>query len=123
MRILVCGGRDFSNRGLLWGTLDAMHAKEPITLVVNGAAPGADKMSTMWAAAKDNVAIHEHPARWTLHGKAAGPIRNSHMLTENVDVVVAFPGGYGTADMVRKARAKGVPVIEVVTGVDDGGTR
>lgn len=30
----------------------------------------------------------------------------------DIDYVVAFPGGAGTADMVRRARAKGVPVHE-----------
>lgn len=30
------------------------------------------------------------------------------------DVVVAFKGGRGTADMVRRAREAGVKVIEVV---------
>jgi ABC-type sugar transport system substrate-binding protein len=29
------------------------------------------------------------------------------------DIVVAFPGGTGTADMVRRARKAGVVVIEV----------
>jgi hypothetical protein len=29
------------------------------------------------------------------------------------DLVVAFPGGRGTADMVRRARAAGISVIEI----------
>lgn len=32
---------------------------------------------------------------------------------DGADLVVAFPGGRGTADMVRQARARGVPVREV----------
>lgn len=36
------------------------------------------------------------------------------MLSEGKpSLVVAFPGGEGTADMVRKARAAGVEVVEV----------
>lgn len=54
------------------------------------------------------------PADWGSLGKAAGPIRNSLMLTEaNPSLVIAFPGGKGTADMISKARAAGVKVIEV----------
>jgi predicted Rossmann-fold nucleotide-binding protein len=35
------------------------------------------------------------------------------MLAEGrPDAVIAFPGGKGTADMVRKARAAGLPVVE-----------
>jgi UDP-N-acetylmuramoylalanine-D-glutamate ligase len=45
------------------------------------------------------------------HGNAAGPIR---MLKEGKpNYVVAFPGGPGTRDMVNKAKAAGVPVVEV----------
>lgn len=112
--ILVCGGRDFANRDLVYKTLGDLHAEEPIGLVVNGAARGADKLSTEWAVAMDHVAIHEYPAKWDLHGKRAGPVRNSQMLEcENVDMVVAFPGGRGTADMVSKAQQRGVVVLHV----------
>lgn len=49
--------------------------------------------------------------RSATNGKAAGPIRNQRMLDEGKpDLVVAFPGGRGTADMVRRAKAAGVPV-------------
>ena len=50
----------------------------------------------------------EMPADWTKHGKAAGPIRNQKMLDECPDLVVAFPGGKGTADMVRRAMKAGI---------------
>jgi hypothetical protein len=48
-------------------------------------------------------------------GKAAGSIRNQRMLDaeKHIDVVVAFPGGRGTADMVRRARAAGIHVLEI----------
>lgn len=32
---------------------------------------------------------------------------------EHIDLVVAFPGGRGTADMVRRARLNNIEVIEV----------
>lgn len=51
---------------------------------------------------------------WKDHGKAAGPIRNQLMLDDfKPDLVVAFPGGKGTADMVKKAQDAGVTVILV----------
>ena len=34
------------------------------------------------------------------------------MLAKSPQLVIAFPGRHGTADMVRKARAAGVMVIE-----------
>jgi hypothetical protein len=55
-----------------------------------------------------------YPADWAKHGRAASPIRNQQMLDEGrPNLVVAFPGGRGTADMVRRARSAGVEVIEV----------
>jgi hypothetical protein len=55
-------------------------------------------------------------AEWNRHGNKAGPIRNATMLAMKppVKLVVAFPGGSGTADMVAKAKAAGLEVMEVV---------
>jgi hypothetical protein len=56
------------------------------------------------------------PAQWDRYGEAAGPIRNAWMLEfGKPDLVVAFPGGRGTADMISKARKAGIEVCEVVT--------
>lgn len=57
------------------------------------------------------VAYLNYPADWEKHGRAAGPIRNEKMLIVGTpDMVLAFPGGRGTADMIRKAEAAGLPV-------------
>ena len=46
------------------------------------------------------------------NGRKAGPIRNQQMLDEGrPSLVVAFPGGRGMADMVRRARNAGVEAI------------
>jgi hypothetical protein len=53
-------------------------------------------------------------ADWAGLGRKAGPIRNEQMLSEGQPhLVVAFPGGRGTAHMVGIARAAGVEVIEI----------
>lgn len=44
-----------------------------------------------------------------LFGPGAGPRRNQAML-HLAEKVVAFPGGKGTANCVRQARALGLPV-------------
>jgi hypothetical protein len=54
---------------------------------------------------------HEpHPADWESYPRAAGAIRNSQMLLTNPQYCVAFPGGRGTADMMRKAALHGLTV-------------
>ncbi|MFD3263157.1 hypothetical protein [Phenylobacterium ferrooxidans] len=47
---------------------------------------------------------------------AAGPWRNATMLRDgHPDLVVAFPGDTGTADMVRQARRAGLEPLEIAT--------
>ncbi len=112
MRILVCGGRNFSDRKLMCKTLDQIYISNDFTHLIHGNANGADKMSEWWAEAYD-IKIEVYPAQWDKHGRAAGPIRNKQMLVEGKpDLVVAFPGGRGTANMIKQAKAAGVGVIE-----------
>ncbi len=109
MRVLVCGGRDFNDADLVARTLDA----EAITHVIQGGARGADRLGYDWAR-KRKVPVSTFNADWQRFGPKAGPLRNQQMLDEGKpDLVIAFPGGRGTADMVRRALAAGVPVREV----------
>ena len=108
-RILVCGGRDFADATLVYDTLNASN----VTTLIHGAARGADSLADDWAKAA-GVSILRFPADWAKEGRAAGPMRNQRMLEQGrPDVVVAFPGGAGTRDMVARARKAGVPVLEV----------
>lgn len=110
MRVLVCGGRDYANISAIRHALTALHARRPVTLLIEGGALGADRLAREWAIAS-SVAHQTFEADWKAHGKAAGPMRNDRMIAEGKpDGVVAFPGGRGTADMVAKARAAGVKV-------------
>lgn len=120
MRVLVCGGRNFSDQARLVSILDEIHRVRPIGCVIEGDARGADRMAGYWARKKriDNLKFR---AEWKVYGKAAGAIRNQKMLeTGNPDLVIAFPGGRGTADMVKRATMAGIEVINVAGGVDGG---
>lgn len=112
MKLLVCGGRTFRDQAYLDATLDALHAQTPVTLLIEGGALGADTLAHAWAR-KRGVACKTVPAYWGEHGRAAGAMRNERMLALGPDLVIAFPGGSGTAHMVRIARAAGVEVREV----------
>lgn len=107
--IIVCGGRDYGDRETVFAALDHLHKKRSIDILIHGDAPGADTLAGEWAESRCIFSI-ACPADWKAHGKAAGPIRNTAMLTFNPVGVVAFPGGTGTADMVRQAKSKGVNV-------------
>ncbi len=120
MKVLVCGGRDFADKALLhralcevvpWSEPDEYGNTMPDNVtIIHGNARGADTMADDWAVVHwCSTAVF--PAFWRRDGKAAGPIRNQRMLVEGQpDVVVAMPGGAGTADMIRRARKAGVPV-------------
>ncbi len=132
MRILVCGGRQFgtmpddvvfgtpawyreikrvtAEADLLRRTLSSL---PEVRFVIHGEAKGADSHAALWASV-NGVTVEAYPADWKKHGRAAGPLRNARMLAEGKpDLVIAFPGGRGTADMVRKAEAAGVPVRKI----------
>lgn len=112
-RVLVCGGRDFADKALLRDTLAELHIREPFSVVIHGAARGADSLACGWAQARGIETI-AHPADWKAYGKRAGHIRNQQMIDlSRPDLVVAFPGGRGTADMIRRAQIRCIPVVQV----------
>jgi predicted Rossmann-fold nucleotide-binding protein len=112
MKVLVCGGRDYADARRVATVLSKLHVKMPISTLVTGAASGADALAEKWAAAHD-VPCARYPANWEKYGRAAGPIRNRLMLeAERPAMVVVFPGGVGTANMVTYARAARIPVQE-----------
>lgn len=110
MKTIICGGRDYHFRpdDIAW--LDGLRTSLPITEVMTGGAAGADSDGKYWAIER-RIPSMEITADWKAHGKAAGPLRNKQMARWG-ECVVAFPGGRGTADMIRQAKAHGLPVYE-----------
>lgn len=116
MRVIICGGRDYTltDNDMAW--LDTLG----ITHVRHGGARGADQHADRWATSR-GIPVSTFPADWRA-GHSAGPRRNAEMLDDLLRdgwrheppgrlVVIAFPGGRGTADMVRQATLAGVPVL------------
>jgi len=114
MKILVCGGRDFTDweffHDKMYWILFEIGDGAKDTTIITGAAKGADNLGIRFSH-EYGTKLESYPADWTSHGKAAGPIRNQQMLDDGKpDLVVAFPGGVGTADMIRRAIKAGIPV-------------
>ena len=112
-RVLVCGGRDFNDYGFLVGEMNRLnHERGPFHVIIHGNARGADFMASLWA--KNNkITQWPVPAEWSKYGRGAGPRRNKKMLGMSPRLVIAFPGGKGTRNMMKLARSAGVEVIEV----------
>lgn len=128
MIVLVCGGRGFgldeAKRNFIYASLDkfaeenSIHYKPddswlPLDIkIVAGKARGTDQVAVDWAII-NWLTFQEYPADWKKYGRAAGAIRNRQMLDEaKPDIVLAFPGGRGTAHMKKIARNAGVPIKE-----------
>jgi len=106
MRVLVCGGRDYADYAKMESILDEYN----IDLIIHGGARGADSLAGLYAYYK-NIAVQKYEADWYSYGKKAGFIRNQRMLDEGKpELVIAFPGGAGTADMINRAQTQGFKV-------------
>ncbi len=125
--IIVCGGRDYTDRVRVFAVLDEIHAATPIGMVRHGACGwdgddavfdkaklrGADRWAHEWAVER-KVGVFSIAALWRRHGRKAGPLRNSALAETRADLCIAFPGGRGTADMVGCAMGAGIAVRAVL---------
>ena len=116
--IAAGGGRDLAwPQQRIAAELHARSSGRLVHLLLHGGARGADA-AIGCAAQQLGWSALVMPAQWQLHGRAAGPIRNRELLEQAIAravahsfpgcltsvPVVAFPGGAGTASLVREAR-------------------
>lgn len=109
--VVVCGGRDFSDRDYLFSCLDKQLRKMKRNgriIIVHGGAKGADTLAGEYAK-HNNYQCVVVPAKWKTDGRKAGPIRNQRMA-EYATHVIAFDGGRGTNHMVSYSTKLGLPV-------------
>jgi len=133
-RLLVAGSREWSDGDLIFEVLGRYPSTT--TTVIDGQAPGADKLAHWNASQRLGMGWSRFPAYWgcgdyesdvgspcelpdgrhhAIHGSAAGPIRNQRMLDEGSPTeVLAFHDDIehskGTADMVARAKKVGLQV-------------
>lgn len=119
--VLVTGGRTYRDRAEIRRVLDALDSRRPIDILVHGGARGADHFAAAWAMHRGIQPVRMD-ALWDFYGNRAGSLRNQKMWDfARPDTVVAFPGGRGTANMMRiayDAQRAGAPV-EIID-VEDG---
>ena len=141
MRLLVAGGRDYADKERVFRELDAIHLSRRVTLLIQGGGTGADALAKEWAKSRRVPwRAGEYRAAWEdlsanpalirtrrdgrLYNALAGGERNQRMLDRGrPDVVLAFPGGKGTFDVLKRAyaaRRGGRPELEIVEIKDEG---
>ena len=114
-RILICGSRDYANYQKI---RDFVFSLPTGTVIIEGEARGADKMSAQAAEEKGipDERVLRFPADWTKYGRAAGFIRNRQMLCDGKPTHVAafhddIESSKGTQDMIAAAQREDVPVL------------
>ena len=117
--ILVTGDRNWipynaTHFGTIQKILYGFRKHHPI--IVHGAARGVDSIAD-YHARQLGYEVRPHPAEWDKYHKAAGPIRNTEMLQEKPDLVLAFHNDLvnskGTKNMVNQAVKAGIPTIHI----------
>lgn len=112
MRVIVCGGRDYADTSNVRRALRYIEeGLEPEALtLVHGSCSGADRLAAD-EALRRGWTVEPHFAKPSVYGSpAAFHIRNQEMADAGADLLIAFPGGNGTANMVERAEKAGIPV-------------
>ena len=113
-RILICGGRKYADMDKVNSVMEQVRPYlDPLFCIIQGGAAGADRLGVAWAFFEGCPMI-EMRANWDKYQNAAGNIRNRWMIDYAMpDLVIAFPGGPGTANMIKQARDAKIDVFEV----------
>lgn len=116
MKLIIAGGRDFADTGLLISSLVKLVEANKIPEcpeLVCGMARGADMLAySLWA--NNRMPIHNFPADWNTHGKSAGYRRNVEM-GNFADAAICFWDGVskGTKHMIDIMEKLGKPVYVI----------
>lgn len=110
MKVIIAGGRDFADLGLLYQSCTEILKDKSVEEIVSGCARGADKAGEKYAEF-NKIPIKKFPAEWDKYGKSAGYRRNKDMA-EYADVLIAFWNGEskGTKHMIDLATANKLEV-------------
>lgn len=109
MKVIIAGSRDITNYSLVEKAVQ--ESDFTITEVVSGCCRGVDQLGEQWAT-EHSVSVARFPANWSVHYKAAGPIRNKEMA-EYADALIALWDGQskGTKNMIDTAKKLGLKVF------------
>lgn len=109
-RVIVAGGRDFNDYGLLKDKLDYYLQNLPDIEIVSGGAKGADALGERYAK-ESGYPLKVFPAAWDSLGKRAGLVRNEEMA-RYANYLVAFwdASSRGTKHMIDVAKRSGLKV-------------
>ena len=113
MKVIIAGSRGISSRIIVWHWINK--SRFDITEVVSGCARGVDQAGEAWAR-KHNVPVQRFPARWSVYGKGAGPIRNAAMADYADAAIVIHRNTPGSLGMIAAMEDRMKPFEERIIG-------
>ena len=115
MKVLCCGDRNWLNYDVIVKRLSQLPKD---TIIIQGEARGADLLCKK-AAIELGLEHLDFPANWKQFGRAAGTIRNTAMLNERPDLVIAFHDNIersiGTVNCLRQAEKRFIETQLIVS--------
>jgi hypothetical protein len=116
-RLIIAGSRDFDDYELLKKKTNHVLSEKVKTheiKIVSGCASGADNLGERYAV-ENGYEIEKHPALWSRHGRAAGPIRNGKMAEQSDALIVFWDGkSKGTRNMIHNMGLLGKPIVIII---------
>jgi len=110
MRVIIAGGREFTDRALMSRKLAHIFKDKTPDVVLTGKARGADTLGEQWAR-RNGVEVEEYYADWDGLGKRAGYVRNEAMAVSATHLVAFYDGqSKGTGHMITLGRKHGLEV-------------
>lgn len=114
--VAITGGRKFNDFWAVQRAMVKVDSKYDVTWVMGGA-KGADALAQLWCE-RVGAAHHVYSADWEKYGNAAGFVRNQQMVDEGKpQLLIAFPGGNGTRDMMNRCLTAGIPIKQIAAKV------
>ena len=112
---VVCGGREYTDKKFMFNILDDFL----LDTIIHGDARGADSLCSEYCK-NHNIKEVSVSTKWKeyksgnhwIKQKTAGLEANTKMLDIKPDIVIAFPGGRGTRETLRKAKSRSIRVIQ-----------
>jgi hypothetical protein len=117
LKVIIAGGRGFSDFELLTDSLDrilskAFKARDEVR-IISGTAQGADRMGEQYAV-DHHLEVDRYPADWDRYGRSAGYKRNVQMAKVATHLVAFWDGqSRGTKHMIDIAVRLGLTVVVV----------
>jgi len=114
MKLIIAGGRNFTDYQKLKETCDHFLQDQTNIEIVSGTCKGADQLGEKYAKERE-YKLTKFPADWNKHGKSAGPKRNQQMANYT-DALIAFWDGKskGTKHMIEMAKQSKLRMIILV---------